>query len=619
MNNILMKVYYTPANVKDDPDRVNIIVVTDEDDKEKIDNRIRRYCAQKKKPLVYKYDETGISEYPPLAKIKDFPNQLLKSSLKEKDEIKVVKDMFETLRKFLYTSAKHQTRYLGMIITEEYVFLYHYIPKPAVTFEGDSIKEFIKYFDESTINWFIFYTTGSNITSLISNNTKGNSYFEFNDSDNVIYAHAKQGNSGLSVIIDRDIEYEQNGEVLFRVGYKPNTDIVLDTSADAIEDELFNNNNPIVVNLDNGIVTIEGFSAPLTIKEVKVGTDTYTKEHFEVAKHHITYKRLHIEEIFERIKFYLKKLDPIEIIDTPGGLKFIYEAKVSQKDREPKKYEMKKSAIISYPRDTKLKPGKTLYYIFPGRRKKSNYTELVQTISNDLSAHCNVDIVEISSFKHTYQLLEIGRISLFVRIKDEESKLAKRIATHINRIVSSLDQNKTPSNLLYKRLLSIIGLIEISRLLVSAKLKEILSLSAKQAIAQILKNEYGSGPSMAIRELDKLGVDLKAGIRRDNQKGLFDSSPSKFAEKIKEKMKRREDIVVYLIGINEDTKDFSPVPLNKVRDEFITSAKEKIEEDSTWRVIELTPIPLNEREGVLLLIAMRQQGQVSPDERQYHH
>ena len=65
-----------------------------------------------------------------------------------------------------------------------------------------------------------------------------------------------------------------------------------------------------------------------------------------------------------------------------------------------------------------------------------------------------------------------------------------------------------------------------------------------------------------------------------------------------------DHMYIYInITINEDTKDFSPIPLNRIRNEFRDTLKEELTKHNL-NVLMIETIPINDREGILL-IALR--------------
>jgi hypothetical protein len=146
-----------------------------------------------------------------------------------------------------------------------------------------------------------------------------------------------------------------------------------------------------------------------------------------------------------------------------------------------------------------------------------------------------------------------------------------------------------------------VGLMQIKSHIRNKKIATDIYESSKLAMADLLAGLAKQKHSMTLPEIDKLGIEFKAGTLADRD-GFFNTSPEKFANKLIENAKRKKPgFIIYLIGINEETKDFSPVPLSRIRNEFTSSVKEIIEKDG-FKVNIIEGLPLDEEQGVLLII-----------------
>jgi len=169
-------------------------------------------------------------------------------------------------------------------------------------------------------------------------------------------------------------------------------------------------------------------------------------------------------------------------------------------------------------------------------------------------------------------------------------------------MVSKLTKNlEGQHNQFYKKFLSLLGLMQIKDNIKNKKIANDIYKSSRSAVVNLLASLSKQKYSMTLQEVNRLGIEFKAGKLPD-RKGFFDPSPEKFANKLIEKEKHKKlDLIIYLIGINEDAKDFSPVPLSQIRNEFRDSVKEKLQE-SEFTVNVIESLPLDENQGILLIV-----------------
>jgi hypothetical protein len=118
--------------------------------------------------------------------------------------------------------------------------------------------------------------------------------------------------------------------------------------------------------------------------------------------------------------------------------------------------------------------------------------------------------------------------------------------------------------------------------------------------------------NIELKEIDELGIEFKAGIRREiisgkeEEVGFFDTSPKKFADNLLEKFTgKRKDTVIFFVGINEDTRDFSPIPLNRTRNEFHKSLREHLSQNNVNVLLSET-VPISDKEGILIIVLQKE-------------
>ena len=65
------------------------------------------------------------------------------------------------------------------------------------------------------------------------------------------------------------------------------------------------------------------------------------------------------------------------------------------------------------------------------------------------------------------------------------------------------------------------------------------------------------------------------------------------------------DTIIFLVGINEDTRDFSPIQLDRIRNEFHEELREYLSQNGITVLLSET-VSINKREGILLLVLQKE-------------
>lgn len=63
-------------------------------------------------------------------------------------------------------------------------------------------------------------------------------------------------------------------------------------------------------------------------------------------------------------------------------------------------------------------------------------------------------------------------------------------------------------------------------------------------------------------------------------------------------------MVIFLIGINEDTRDFSPISLNRIRNEFHETLKEHLSQNGVNVLLSET-VPISNKDGIIILVLQK--------------
>jgi len=557
MNNInksLAKVFYTPVQ---NPEKVECINVSNQEELEIINSFVRRIVNKKIKelsPSKPQFRENILADF-------------IERNL-ERIDSESVQNLFKTLSNYMYGKAREPEKYWCLIATEEYIFIYHFKPEKAGSFEGNKIREFVKYLDDSTLLKLIFRLKSASLPSYFSKLQEEVGQIQ-RESPNVYVSFDKNDTKGFKKLIGKEPEYEFKGELRIRVKRSEKTDIVVETFLDDLE----NIRSSIMFDFEKKLATIKVENAPITemvVNEKKYDSKTGLKR--------IEYEKLGIGGFIEEYLFY--------------------------KQEEVK--EKKEQAFINNKRIEKPEsnfPGKEETIFILGERVE-DCTTLIREVSDSIRNNLNVAFVELSRFSKDFERFEIGNFTLFAKFKGNEK--IKRVEETFNQMINSVKENST-----LEKTLHYIGLLSLCDFLKSGGFKEKIYEIGKKALIDYYKNMPAR--NMELREIDKLGIEFKAGIKKvktDGEKkdvGFFDPSPKRFSEKLLDKFKRKKkDVVIFFVGINEDSRDFSPIPLDEIRNEFHESLKYHLIQNNVGVLLSET-IPVEKERGILI-IALQKRG-----------
>ncbi len=556
----LATVYYTPIN---EPENIKTIVVETDKDYELVKGFIVKNTKRKRNPTLKPFQSSGLSEIGVIKRIReDFP------SIKQDD----IKNLFDTLSIWMYTSAKSKEKYFALLINHDFIFIYHFKPEKSITFKDNEIEEFVKYLDSSTINWFVFLTNKEVLKEYYD--AAEENHLELGGNEEIVYSYEKQETKGFKELVSKEPIYDSKGDIKVRGDYDSDTDLVVETHLEHLG-EL---KDSLSVSIENGKIVINGLS--INIKEIQIDDKKYDCKDKDLIFNHIFYNSLNIEQFISNFEFYFNKSKPAKVTEEMERI-------VITKDG---------SVIKTLDKPNKNFNGKTTLYILGKSQNGLSNNAFMDDIKDSLEKHSTLSFVEISKFNEKYHLLNINDITLFLKFGRLDE--AKKISETISKLTKNLDGQH---NQFYKKLLSLIGLMQIESHIKNKKIAADICTSSKLAMANLLAALSKQKHSMTLQEFDKLGIEFKAGKLPDGS-GFFDTSPEKFANKLIEKTKSKKlDLIIYLIGINEDTKDFSPVPLSRIRNEFRDSVKEKIELGG-FKVNLIESLPLDQEQGVLLIV-----------------
>ena len=561
MSKILAKVFYTPAK---DPENVKLIEVTSKSEYKEIEEFIKKCTTRKRRPDLLNYESSGIR------------SSIVDNILSKKLEVteQDCKMLFEYLYGRIYTSAKSSTKYWSVIVTDKFIFVYHFTPDESFSFEEGRIVRFIKYLDKSTLLRFLFISQKRNIIEYTD--SEKIDVDEFPDEQQLIYSYERQPSKGFKELLKGEPVYESRGDLKVRIGQSESTDVVIETDVDYVESII--NSPSIKVNFDEMHASLQIDREP--IKEIEIAGKKYKTDEYdvEVINNRIKHEQLKIRKFIAELEWWRKNSPDNRVIEKLRRVN-IGEGYIN---KPYERFNQKETIFII---------GKTI----------TEHDTVVDEIATLIRNNLNISIVEASRFNKKYFHLDIGDFSLFCKFDDlEQSKnLAARFTDIIERARSS--------NVLY-RILSYLGLAVVVQNASSKNFSEIMYKSSIKALKDYFSSLYGRTPVMDLKEVDELGIEFKAGIRSDGR-GFFESSPKKLADKIAEKSNSKDlDLILYFIGINEDSRDFSPIPLNRLRNEFHSLLRRRLKSNG-WSTLLSENIPLNDREGLLLIIVAKTGGE----------
>lgn len=112
----------------------------------------------------------------------------------------------------MYGRAREPQKYLALIVTKKYSFIYHFKLEEAISFEENRIRKFMKYLDSPNLLKFIYRSVDG--------------YFKIYD---------KYNTKGWKKLLGLEPEYEAKGNVKVRINRSGKTDVVVETYVDDLE------------------------------------------------------------------------------------------------------------------------------------------------------------------------------------------------------------------------------------------------------------------------------------------------------------------------------------------------------------------------------------------------
>jgi hypothetical protein len=524
------KVFYTPVK---NPSEVKEIDVSSKD-LENIRSTVQRIIRRKIRELRNELD----------FKLEELKN-LMTNRLNEISQ-DYVKELFRKFSEHMYSRAREMNKYLCLIKTDDFIFIYHFTPKNVISFERGKVEEFINSLDDSILNRFIIRLNRNVAADYFKEELSGHQQDEY-----VYGIFDKNNTKGFRELIGIEPDYEYKGELRIRIERTDRTDVVVETYLE----DLKNIRDTINFDFNNEHATVNIENAP--IKEIRVDGKPYD------------------------VRTGMKRID----FETLGIGRFMSKYKSSEGIKETKDKVYIGNEQLEKPNQGFIDNEESIFIL---GKDMSDYTELVNYASEAIKNNFNVGFVELNSFSRYYDTIKIGDFRIFARVKEG----AKKCEDYFGKIIESVSNNLT-----LKRTIYYVALIALCKFLRSTPFREKLYSIAKKA----LNDYYMNMPdrNIELKEIDELGIEFKAGIRNDGH-GFFDSSPDTFCKKLLDKLnKKKIDTVIFFVGINEDTRDFSPIPLDRIRNEFHGKLKECL--SKSCAVLLSETVPISQDDGILII------------------
>jgi len=563
-------VYYTPVN---DPSKIEKIEVSDDHEYDILNEFITRITKRKKNPEISKFQVTNLYEFldTRIKKIRvEYP------TIDEED----IKNCIESITIHAYTTTKSKKRYCAFIITSEIIFFYYFEPQRSFDFQGNKLVAFIKYLDESTLIKFLIFTNKRFLSNFYDVDRLEK---KFDEDEFLLYAYEKVKTKGFSELISGEPVYERKGKVKIRAEVDSNTDLVIETHTEAFPILISSTNfSSVKIDTENAKAKITG---SFDIKEFEISQKKYDPKDSDEFCSRVDFENYEIDKIMDDLKFYINLYKECEIVETTERLTLV--------DKEGTELKRINKQPLQNKSITYVLGSDSLDEIIKNDR-------IVSKISDRLKNNNPLNLVEISRYSKLYRIIDFDTIEIFARIdyKEDCDKIKETFIKLLERV-------KGEGNYFYERLIKIIYLTKISEFIKSKPLKRTVYNSGKIALKEIFSELSKQKHSFILKEMDKIGIEFKAGILK-RYGGFFDSSSDKFSKKIIENAKKKKlDTIVYFIGINEDNYNFSPMPLNRLRNEFIESCKEKFQENN-FNCHFFEKIPINNKDGILIIIISKE-------------
>ncbi len=215
----------------------------------------------------------------------------------------------------------------------------------------------------------------------------------------------------------------------------------------------------------------------------------------------------------------------------------------------------------------------------------------------------------MNNFDKNYYKLNIAGLVFFAKFTKQinENKL-EMVKETFEKIIKELENNP-----LQKKIFYFLILMVLKNWLISKTYRDKLKMIGEKSLIKLLSNF--SNRKINLKEIDELGIEFKSGVLKNKTKneemkenGFFDDSPEELAKKLiknfNNENKKKHSIVFYFIGINEDTRDFSLIPLNRIRNEYLKKLEEELKKNNV-DVLLAEKIPIDNKGGILTVILRR--------------
>lgn len=411
MEQLNAKIFYSPVK---DPKEIKEIPIEDDKDLEIVDNSV--------KDIVDGIEcKNNIDE----RKVIDFMGKGLEVNHED------VKEFFEFISEHLYGPAREPQKYLVLITTNKYSFIYHLELEEAISFEKKSIRKFMKYLDSSNLLRFIYRSSDGHFRIYDKYNTKG-----------------------WKRLLGLEPEYEAKGNVKVRIKRSEKTDIVVETYIDDLE----NIKGTIEFRWEDKKASIKKISDAKITKVIINGENVDPKA---VSKK-IKYEKLDIGKFITEYNNY--QVENGEIRES--------KEQVHVNDKSIKKPEEELN-------------GMEVTYFVLGSRVESE--DLVKEMKNEMKNLPNVGFVELNRFNNSYNTVRIGDSEVFGKIRSYEE--VKELLDLFNETIISELKKEEKEDL--AELIRDVGLLSLCEYLESEGFKLKIQKAVKEKLKEDLKRNKG--------------------------------------------------------------------------------------------------------------------------------
>lgn len=586
-NEIKAKIFFTPVQKEKNNDiKLECIEIRKDEDYKTVYDFVKKEIVRKNLKILGPQRKNG--------------NEFINFDINVDKNI--IKEKIIEIRSFAKGKAKEENRYFGIILDKNFIFMYHFKNEKSISFENSQIKEFPKCLDKSILLHYILKIKKDLFEEIMKTN-KSNKRKKYKRADQEEYNYLTFSKYKAKWFVEflknywemkEEIKYDQKGEIKIKIKVSDDIDINLETYLQRIkiENKICLINDFIKFDPEAGAdINVE----KADIQEIKIYNQTYTKDELITA---IEYEKLGIGVFIRKYNQMIEQ----NRSDVSEDKDYVYIG--DEKIPKPSSDEENKKLIYILG-EASLRVGIDNKSNNEKNEKCRLVEEIVEEIQNDL----NIGFVELNNFDKNYYKLNIAGLVFFAKFTKQinENKL-EMVKETFEKIIKELENNP-----LQKKIFYFLILMVLKNWLISKTYRDKLKMIGEKSLIKLLSNF--SNRKINLKEIDELGIEFKSGVLKNKTKneemkenGFFDDSPEELAKKLiknfNNENKKKHSIVFYFIGINEDTRDFSLIPLNRIRNEYLKKLEEELKKNNV-DVLLAEKIPIDNKGGILTVILRR--------------